>query len=461
MEQKHYQMKKFIFPVFFLMLVFGYQTMQAQGDTKITTGVVAYNQQDFAKALKALNTGLSDISQLKSKNVPKGFYYRGMSRLGYMRTLAGKVQGGSELSEAEESAMNTIVIDAYQDFQNAKKHDDGKWGKKVDQQMSVMGTMILQGGLTLLNGTYDDQMTKAEKQEAYAEVVKYMKLAEESMPTNYMVYDLRGQAELNLSDSLAALKDFQMAAKVFEENEPKRPDQLIAYVFYRTALIQRYNSEAKDLDGALAALDKGKEMLKKENKRMLANKDSYTADQVNAINKQFENAKQDLDKFELDILLNSPGKLQQAIDKFDQATANEPNNYILHVAYAQLLEQVDMVKAEEMYKTASRIDDTKHIAFFNLGALYVNKAVEKYKEANKEEKDFDKAKALQDEGDRLYAKAFPYLTKAQEIEGCDRPTLDAIKNICINLSSSDDEAEAAKFTEAYKKYKDIGAECGH
>ena len=453
-------MKKFIFPVFFLMLVFGYQTVQAQGDTKITTGVVAYNQQDFGKALKALNTGLADISQLKAKNIPKGFYYRGMARLGYMRTLGGKVANGGSLSEAEEAVMETVVIDAYEDFRNAKKHDDGKWGKKVDQQLSVMGTMILQAGLTILNGTYDDKMTKAEKQEAYAEVVKYMDLAAGTMADNYMVYDLRGQAHLNLADSMAALKDFQKAVSVFESNEPKRPDQLIAYVFYRTALIQRYNSEAKDLDAALVALDKGKKMLDKENKRMMSNKDAYTEDQVAAIQKQYQNAKQDLDKFELDILLNSPGKLQQAIDKFDKATANEPDNYILHVAYAQLLEKVDMVKAEEMYKTATRIDDKKHIAFFNLGALYVNKAVEKYKEANKEEKDFEKAKALQNEGDRLYAKAFPYLTKAQEIEPCDRPTLDAIKNICINLGSSDDEAEAAKFTAAYKKYKDIGAECG-
>lgn len=453
-------MKKFIFPVFFLMLVFGYQTVQAQGDTKITTGVVAYNQQDFGKALKALNTGLADISQLKAKNIPKGFYYRGMARLGYMRTLGGKVANGGSLSEAEEAVMETVVIDAYEDFRNAKKHDDGKWGKKVDQQLSVMGTMILQAGLTILNGTYDDKMTNEEKQVAYGEVVKYMDLAKESMGDNYMVYDLRGQASLNLGDSLEALESFKTAVNVFESNEPKRPDQLIAYVLYRKALIERYNSEAKDLDAALASLDKGKELLKKENKRMMANKSSYTDEQVQAIQKQYTNAKEDLDKFELDILLNSPGKLQQAIDKFDQATANEPDNYILHVAYAQLLEKVDVVKAEEMYKAATRIDPKKHIAFFNLGALFVNQAVEKYKLANAEEKDFEKAKALQGEGDRLYAKAFPWLTQAQEIEACDRPTLDALKNICINLGSSDDEAEAAKYSAAYKKYKDIAKECG-
>ncbi len=454
-------MKQFVFPVFFLLFVVTGQAVLAQsGDTKITTGVVAYNQQDFEKAITALNIGLEDPTAVKEKNLPKGFYYRGMSRINYMRQLAGKLAGAGAdanpeevLNAKEQEFMEGAVLGAYEDFKNAIKYDDGKWGKKVEAQMLMINAMVLQGGVAILNGTYDDKMTDEEKKEAYTETIKYMDASTEISPTTHLGFDLKGQAYLNLKDTTNAYKNFVKAGEVFQENSPSQPDQLIAYVFYRKALIERYANN--DLDASLKSIDDGKKALDAEHNRYLEMKDNLNAQQIESINQQYTTAKEDLSRFELDILLNTPGKLKEAIAKFEDATKEEPNNYILHVAFAQLLEKVDMVKAEEVYKTATKIDPGKQIAWFNLGALYVNKGVEAYKEANNISDDFEKAKAMQVQGDNYYKTAFPYLEKSLEVSPCDGETLSALISICINLASNDES-----YNESYKKFKDMKADCG-
>ncbi len=454
-------MKQFVFSVFYVALFTVGQTVFAQsGDVKITTGVVAYNQQDFEKAITAFNAGLENPEGLKEKTRPKGFYYRGMARINYMRQLAGKLAGAGEnanaaevLSTEEQDFLEGAVLDAYGDFKNALKYDDGKWGKKVDAQMLMINSMLLQGGVAILNSTYDNNLTDSEKKEAYLETIKYMDASTEVSPTVHLGYDLRGQAYLNLKDTANAYKNFVKAGEVFEANTPAQPDQLIAYVFYRKALIERYAHN--DLDASLKSIADGKKALNAEHNRFLEMKDKLNAKQIESINQQYSSAKEDLSRFELDILLNTPDKLKEAIAKFEVATKEEPDNYILHVAFAQLLEKVDLASAEEVYKTATQIDPSKQIAWFNLGALYVNKGVEAYKEANNISDDFEKAKDLQMQGDEHYQTAFPYLEKSLEVSPCDSETLSALISICINLSSNDES-----YNESYEKFKKIKADCG-
>lgn len=438
-------MKKFLIPIVLLLLAAG--NLQAQ-DSKITTGVVAFQGQDYAKAIKAFNEGLKDPSALKSKNVPKGYYYRGMSNLMWMGQL-----GTPEKMEAHKAELEGILFRIYDDFKNCKETDaDNKWTKKVDQQLGNFGYAMLRGGLQALEKAEDKSLSKDEQKTVYKEVIKYMDVVEEIDAKNYTADDVRAQALLSLGDSTNAYKNFKSAGQKFSDNPPKQPDQLIAYVFYRMALLDRYLN--KDIDAALTSLEMGKARLDAEHARFAKTKADMPADRWNAIVQQYGQAKEYLTKFELDLLLNSPEKLDQALGKFETAIVKEPKNYILHVAYAQLLEKVDMDKAETIYIKATEVDPNKQIAWFNLGALYVNRGVAKYKEANGIADDFEKAKAMQVEGDNYYKKAFPFLQKSLEIEKCDRESLSAILNICINLSTSD-ETMAAE----YKKYKDIQNDC--
>lgn len=423
-------------------------SLRAQ-DSKIETGVVAFNSQDYKKAVESLKTGLANSAEVKPKNVPRGYYYLGMASYQLMAQVA-QAPGGDQMAKAQE--MSDLLDQSYNSMIKVRETDvENKWTDKANKQLNVLNVAFLNGGLMGMNETYGDKLTKEQKQEAYGEIIEYMNRCESIDASNYMVYDLRGQAQLAKADSAKALADFKTAIAKFDAKKPDRPDQLIAYTSYRISMLERNMN--KNLEAALKSLEVGKDMLEKEHARVLAIKDKMKPEELQKQEEQYANIKEDLGGLELDILLNAPDKLQEALGKFEAAIQKDPKNYILYVAYAQLLEKVDLNKAEEVYKKATTVDPSKQLAWFNLGALYVNRGVEKYKEANKEEKNFEKAKALQKEGDDYYRLAFPNLVKSLEIQPCEQQALQAILNICINLSG--DEAMAAE----YSKYKKIQSDC--
>jgi Tfp pilus assembly protein PilF len=437
-------MKKTAFLLGLLMLMLG-ATAWAQ-DSKIETGIIAYQGGEFKKALDYLNQGLTNKSELSEKNLPRAYYHRGMTRLKVMGMDAQALKGQPTKEQAQ--ALEDLLMGAYDDFKQAKATDNGKWGKKVDEALANMNVAFLQAGLAALNMTYDKAKTAEEKQEAFQGTLEAMNYAIEISAADYFPFDLRGQAKLGLRDSVGAHSDFGAAAKLIEGNTHTRTDLLIAYTYYRKAILERYNQN--NVDAALKTLDMGKTMLDREWSKITAKKAEMKAEEFAKLQKQYDDAKEDLSKFELDLLLNAPDKLQEAIDKFKGAISKEPNNYVLHVAYAQLLEKVG--KSEEaagIYETATKIDPSKQMAWFNLGAMYVNKAVALYAEANKISDDPAKAKALQGQADELFRKALPFLQKANEIDKCDLETLRALLQLTINL----------QMTEEYSKYKEIEKQC--
>ncbi len=440
-------MKKSIWLIVLLLLTLGTKAWAQGGDSKIETGIIAYQANDFKKALDFFNQGMVDMALVKPKNVPRAYYHRGMARLKVMAMDAQAAKGN--LTPEQEQAAYKMVLDSYDDFKKAKSTDDGKWGKKVDEALSILiNNAFLTAGLGALNATYDKGITPADKIEAYKMSVETMNYSVEIDPNNYFPFDVRGQAKLGLADSTGALADFTTSAKLIEAGTHTRPDLMVAYTYYRKGIIERY--QAHNVDAALATVDKGKAMLEKEWAKIVAKKAEAKPEQFAKDQKQYDGAKEDLAKFELDLLLNAPEKLQQAIDKFKEAITKEPKNYVLHVAYAQLLEKVlKPDDAAAVYEKATQIDPSKQMAWFNLGAMYVNQAVKLYGDANKISDNPTKAKELQAQGDVLFRKALPSLQKANEIEKCDMETLRALLQITINLQMNDE----------YSKYKAIEKEC--
>jgi hypothetical protein len=441
-----FTMKKSIWLIVLLMLTLG-TTAWAQ-NSKIETGIIAYQNNEFKKGLDYFNEGLANKAELSAKNIPRAYYYRGMSHLKVMGEEA-RAMAGKEPTEEQAKALEAHLLGANDDFKQAKATDDGKWGKKVaDAQNQYVNVAFLQSGLMAINMTYGKGVTPEQKAEAYKSTVEAMNYSVEIDATNYFPFDLRGQAKLGLADSVGAHADFASAAKLIEANTHTRPDLLVAYTYYRKAIIERYNQH--NVDAALATVDAGKKALDREWAKFVAKKAEAKPDQFAKDQKQYDDCKEDLGKFELDLLLNAPEKLQQAIDKFKDATVKEPKNYVLFVAYAQLLEKVERLDdAAGVYEKATQIDPSKQMAWFNLGAMYVNKAVKLYAEANKITDNPTKAKALQGEGDELFKKALPSLQKANELDKCDMETLRALLQITINL----------QLTDEYSKYKAIEKEC--
>lgn len=425
------------------LIIFSFLGLFASGlmaqDYKVTTGVVNAQQGDFEEGLKNLNTALENPADIKAKNLPKAYYYKA-------KCLVGVLAKAARDKDLEKVAKyENAYLDAFEALKKAKETDDGKWGKKVEADMLGLYNPLLSSGLGFLNAG-NDKSTPAEARSILLDKAeKNLVASTEINPDFYVAFDLLGQTHLSRKDTAAAMTAFGNAKKAFKDNRPKQPDLLIAYVYYRTSLLQRFKNN--DLDASLKDLDEGKAVLESEWERVQANKANMQAEAFAQEQQRYMDAKKDLGSLELDVYLNSPEKLQEAIDKFEKAVAAEPDNYIIHVAYASLLEKVDMEKAVGVYEKAIEIDPENDHAYFNLGALYNNMAKVKFDAAN-DEKDYEKAEALQKEVDDIFKKALPAFEKALEINPNSLMTVRALKQITVRLNMMDD----------FKKYKDMEAE---
>ena len=408
-------------------------------DSKVSTGMVDFNSQDYAKALKSFNVALENPGMLKAKNQPKAYFYRGQTLV----RLYAQYYRDKETEKLK--GLSDAYLRAYDDYQAALSVDaDGKWKSKIEAQLLLINGQLLNQGLTSLNRA-NKATTEEDKAKEYALSMRYLNGAATIDPTNYMAYDLRAQASLAQEDTVAAKNDFKTAITKFKETLPAQPDQLIGYSFYRLALIERYRDN--DLEASLKTISDGAATVDAEHKRLEGMKANFTPEDWASIEKQYNDAKKDLNAFKLDIYLNSPDKLQEALKEFETAIQNEPNDYIKHVAYASLLEKIEPKKAVDIYLKAIKIDDTKELAFFNLGALYNNIAKELFDKANDEE-DLTKSNEIQEEATAVFGEAFPMFEKALEINPTSIQTVRALRQIAIFLGKED----------ALKKYKDLEAQ---
>lgn len=388
-------------------------TLHAQLDHKVTTGVVAYNSGDYGQAVQALSSALEDITQLKEKNIPKAYYYRALSN-------KRKYYEAGQENDTEWLENNPNVwISIFRDLQGAQDHDDGNWNDKTMAEFADAYHPLLQIGLNLLNNFY-----QTNEASALPLAIEHLRYAGFIQPSDYMPKDLLAQAQLAAKDSLNASVGFDRAILSFKENPPNKPDLLIAYAYYRFALLERYYF--RSVNRALEKINEGQEMLDKEWARVIAQ------ELEEDLQVQYDNAKADLLAFELDCYLNAPHKRREAMPRFATAIANNPKDYNMHVAYASLLEQSDIDSAISVYRVATNIDPNRHLAWFNLGAVYNNIAKEWYDKANEEE-DYAEAERLMQKGDDMFRLAMPCFEKALEIDPADQSTYGALKQIYIAL----------------------------
>lgn len=416
----------------------------AQMDAKVTTGAINYDQGDYVKAIENLDLALADLTQLKSKSIPKGYYYRAKALLAYYDAVV--------LSKDQELFLKVMDynLKAYESLLLAEKHDDGKWIKKIEVEYPQVSKSLLNSGMNYFNGAL--KATNPREKELYlSKSIEYFKGTVATNVEDYVGYDLLGQAQLTIQDTVGAEKSLNTAILKYSVRKPSTPDLLIAYAYYRVAIIARYGAK-EDIDVALKNLIEGKAMLETEYTRLTTSNawSSYTDVQKSNYTRTYEGAKTTLNNFELDIYLNSPDKMNEALAKFEKATKDEPNNYMIHIAYASLLENSNPTKSIEIYKKATLIDAKESSAFYNLGALYNNLAVVLLKKSNSET-DYKKAKVHQDEANGLIGLAYENFKKVDELEPENISNLKALKQCAITLDKTDD----------YSKYKERLKKLGH
>jgi tetratricopeptide (TPR) repeat protein len=143
------------------------------------------------------------------------------------------------------------------------------------------------------------------------------------------------------------------------------------------------------------------------------------------------------------------GELSAMIENLEQALAQEPENMSVILTLGQVYDQLqvksfqegDADKAQEYfdgaykyYQRALELDPNNFDLYYSLGALYYNKAANMTPALNEVANDFSpegtkKYEALKNEMAGYFEEALPFFLKADELDGQDRNTLIALKEI--------------------------------
>lgn len=145
-----------------------------------------------------------------------------------------------------------------------------------------------------------------------------------------------------------------------------------------------------------------------------------------------EQAQMFLEKGESNELIKS---LKEAISK----QPNSPNNANLYFLIGKSYDDLkDKATAEQYYKQALAVNPNFFEAYYNIGAIYVNKAAILQKEANNlplnESKKYNK---LNNEANSNLKIAVPWLEKALKIRATDQATIKALKEAYTRLKMND------------------------
>lgn len=137
------------------------------------------------------------------------------------------------------------------------------------------------------------------------------------------------------------------------------------------------------------------------------------------------------------------GREDEALEYLKIAQEEDPENLSFIFAEGTLYDKTgDIEKAREAYERCLEIDPDYFNAYYNLGVMYYNEAVEMYQKAEKINTPKEYGEAV-DAADAVLAKSLPYMEKASEIQPDDKGTLETLKTLYYRL----------KMTEKYEEVK--------
>ncbi len=366
------------------------------GQKRMTQTAINYLRNGkLDKAVEAINTA---IDHEKTMNDAKTWFYR------------GHIYVEIAITEKEEyqNLVQDPLMEAYKSYQKAIEYDeDDEFTKDINQNMQY----IAQQFYNQAANAYNDR--------------NYVESAQNFM-TSYKVYEAVGKVDtaslLNYGTSSQLAGNNDAAMGVYEE--------LMGMGYENPSLYESLANiyrEKKDFEKAEEILAEGRSKYPDSYPILLA--------EIN--------------------LFMSTGQNDKAISSLVLASEKDPENYTIWFAlgdmYDKLAADTSMTKearadyfqkAEVAYKQAIEVKDDYFDAYFNLGALYVNKAAEVQQIANdlplEAVEEYDQLKA---EADGLLATALPYLEKAYEINSGDQATMLSLKEIYTRLGQLDKAKE--------------------
>jgi tetratricopeptide (TPR) repeat protein len=343
-------------------------------NSKITSGVLAEQQGQYADAITKLNEAFSNKDILNPKLLAKGYYslYKSYIQVCFSPDLA-------ELKTQYPDASYR----AYEAFQNAMATDiKDRYHKQaiLDNAGSNLWAALYNDGVNLFNTDKVD------------EAMKLFVAADQSKPDDFYTKRMMGSGYLVGKDTAASIATLEKARELFKANflnsqvegfkDSEEYGQALgqaSFVYQQLAIIYQAQGKIRE---ALNLLTEGAEIAPKE-----------------------ENMK----RLELMIYQQHPEMFSEAEAKFKAAIEANPKDHNIKVAYAGLLERAERVdEAFEIYEQVYAEDKENISANYGIGAYYVNKAaaISTLKMKYTKEADIDKADA---EILEYLRKAYPYM----------------------------------------------------
>jgi len=252
-------------------------------------------------------------------------------------------------------------------------------------------------------------------------------------------------------------KAYQVVVGLVEMSALKTPPVIDTSSMYNAAIIAL---NAKMYDEAIAYYKKCIDLKYKEGAKMYINISSIEinrGDTAKAISYLEEGIVVYPDE-NSDLMVNlinlylQKGESDLALKYLDKAIEKDPNNATFLFAKGTLYEKLgDLDKAKEVYEKSIEINPKYFNAYYNLGALYYNKAIEMMKKAYdipaKEQKKYDMAVK---EASKVFEEALPYFEKAYELNKKEKSTVAVLKEIYFKLRNNSPE-----YMEKYKEYNEL------
>lgn len=363
--------------------------------SKVTSGAMAVQDQDYEKAIQYLQEAIAKPELLEQKDLAKAHAKLGQA---YMGILAS---GKKELIMKYPNIMN----DAYNAFDNAQKYDtDKKFANDIKMGFAVLGPLFYQTAFEL----YKQKMYKPAL-DLTSKAVKIFQ--EQKNPNIYGVFLLEGYCYQGANDSKNAISSLDKALKAHNANPPKEADPAIPSAY---ALLGKLYADANDYENMNRVFTEGKSKFPDN---------------------------EDIRKNEIVIYATNPALYEKALAKFEQDIQKNPNDELLKMAYAQLLESKDMNKAVKVYESILEKNPNNKDVLFNLGALYNNLGKEKYDKANKSS-DNNEYKRLIEESKADFRKALVNIEKSFQLSANasneeKKSMLKALVQICTLLEEND------------------------
>lgn len=408
--------------------------------SRITGAALDFQNGSYEDALTQARQGLANGASLKDKDIAKANSI-------IMRSLVKIYEGANKEKDSTARASKlakhgNVAQDAYKAFEQLKAKDPkGSFDSEVQPYLPMLGQILVIEG----------QKSLTANPPRFAEGLGMLDNAEnlltQTQQATYTIHLLKGLAYVNQrtkADSLKALESFEKCVKSYDETIARLEKEKGT----SETKAKQYDVYKKDksVGNAYAALVTLYARVKSD-----VNLASKTAEKGKAAYPDNE----EIVAAELNMYLD-PALLNEALSKFKQQLEKTPDNVQIILVYANLLEkkanalakagkpraEVDATfdEAVAVYKKILAKDPKHRDANFNIGAIYVNRAVDVTKSINDlpSNASDDQYEALKKQKDMALKLALPFLETTGEVEQYKvETTLNALVGVCADLGEAD------------------------